>query len=95
MAEVAVALVHLDLAVTCLTGLLEVGVLVEAGIASFTGHGIKAGSQLFSSFQTSSGTLDVALNGFEVVLGREATCCVSSSHNGGDDGLHCWIPGDE
>ena len=92
MAQIAVALVHLGLVLTSLTGLLEVGVLVEAGIASFLGHGVEASSQLFSGFEASGGTLDVALNGLEVVLGGEATGCVSSGHNGGDDGFHRGDP---
>ena len=37
MAQIAVALVHLGLVLTSLTGLLEVGILVEASITSFFG----------------------------------------------------------
>jgi hypothetical protein len=92
VAEVAVALVHLDLVFTSFTRLLEVGVLVEASIARFTSHSVKTSSKLFSSFQTCSCTLDIALNSLEIVLRGEATCCVSSSHDGGNDRLHCWIP---
>ena len=88
MAQIAVALVHLGLVLTSLTGLLEVGILVEASITSFFGDCIETRSKLFSSFKTGSSTLDVALNGFEVVLRREATSCISSSHNGRDDGFH-------
>merc|ERR1711991_308371 len=77
VAQIAVALVHLGLVLTSLTGLLEVGVLVEAGIASFLGHGVEASSQLFSGFEASGGALDVALDGLEVVLGGEATGCIS------------------
>ena len=68
MAQIAVALVHLGLVLTSLTGLLEVGILVEASITSFFGDCIETRSKLFSSFKTGSSTLDVALNGFEVVL---------------------------
>ena len=88
MTQIAVALVHLGLVLTSLTGLPEVGVLVEASIASFLGHLVQACSQLFGGFKASSGALNVALNGFEVVLGREATGCVSGGHNGGCNGFH-------
>jgi hypothetical protein len=88
MTEIAIALVDLHLAVTGFTGLLQVGVLVKAGVACFTSYVIEASGQLFSSLEASSCTLDIALNGFEVVLGREATGCISSGHNSGDDGFH-------
>jgi hypothetical protein len=88
VAEVAVALVNLDLAIASFTWLLQIGVLVEAGIASFLGHGIEASSQLFSGFEASGGALDVALDGLEVVLGGEATCCIGSGHYGGHNGFH-------
>jgi hypothetical protein len=88
VAKVAIALVNLDLAVTSFTGLLQIGVLVEAGIASFTSHVIQTGSQLFSGFQASSGTLNIALNSLKVVLGREATGCIGSGHDGGHNGFH-------
>ena len=71
VAQIAVALVNLGLVLTSLTGLLEVGVLVEAGIAGFLGYSVEASSQLFSGFEASGGALDVALDGLEVVLGGE------------------------
>jgi hypothetical protein len=88
MTKIAIALVDLHLAVTGFAGLLQVSVLVKAGVPRFTCNAIEAGGKLFSSFKASSCTLNVALNGLEVVLGREATGCISSGHNSGDDGFH-------
>ena len=86
--EVAVALVDLHLAITGFTGLPQIGVLIEASITCFAGDIVQTGGQLFGSFQTCSCTLDVALNSLKIVLGREATGCISCGHNSGDDGFH-------
>jgi hypothetical protein len=86
--EISVALVDFHLAVASFTGLLEVGVLAKASITCFTGNSVKACGQFFCSFKTSSSTLNIALNGFKIVLRREATSCISSSHNCCHDGLH-------
>ena len=93
MAEIAVALVNLDLAVASLTGLLQVGVLVEASIASFAGHLVQTSSQLFSSFQTSSSALDGTLHRLHVGGGGETGGAIGSADNGGDDGLHDFEEG--
>jgi hypothetical protein len=89
MSDVAVALVHLGLILASLTGLLEVGVLAEACVASLLGHLVQTFGKLFSGFQARSGTLDVALNGLEVVLGGEATSGISGGHNSGCNRFHC------
>ena len=61
VAEIAVALVDLHLAITGFTGLAKVGVLVEASITSFAGDIVQTGGQLFSSLQTSSSSLNICL----------------------------------
>jgi uncharacterized membrane-anchored protein YitT (DUF2179 family) len=88
MAEVAVALVNLGLVATGFALLLQVGVLLEAGIAGFTHNLVHANSQLFSGFQAGGGALNITLNGFKVILAGEATGGVSGGHNSGDNRFH-------
>ena len=88
MAEIAVALVNLDLVAASFARLLEIGVLLEAGIAGLTHNLVHTNSQLFSGFEAGGGALNIALNGLKVVLAGEATGSVSGGHDSGNNRFH-------
>jgi hypothetical protein len=73
---------------TRLTPSSTIGVLAVNSVNSFLSDLIVVASQLFSSFQTSSSTLDGALDGLHDGGRGEAGSAVGCADDGGDNGLH-------
>ncbi len=89
MNEVTLALLFaLGGALAGLTSGSSVGVLVVHSIDSFLSNLVVVTGQFLSSFQTSSSTLDGALDGLHVGGRGEAGSAVGCADDGGDDGLH-------
>ena len=65
-----------------------VGVLSVDSVNCTLSNLVVARSQLFSSFQTGSSTLDGTLHGLHVGGGGEAGSAIGCTDNSGDDGLH-------
>jgi hypothetical protein len=87
--EITLALLFaFSCALAWLTACCTVRVLAVNSVNSFLSNLIVVSSQLFSSFQTSSSTLDGALDGLHVGGRGEAGSAVGCADDGGDDGLH-------
>ena len=65
-----------------------VGVLAVNSVNSFLSNLIVVASKFFSSFKTSSSTLDGALDGLHIGGRGEAGSAVGCANDGGDNGLH-------